>query len=64
MDSGTAVIIGMATATVASAIVQGIFSSMGKQVESSYVDMVCKSCLAVTAITVFTKVIKAITMLG
>jgi hypothetical protein len=64
MEGGTVLIIGMATATVASAVVQGIFNGVGKQTESQYLDLATKSLLAVTAVTVFAKVIKAIASLG
>jgi hypothetical protein len=64
MSSGTIIIIGMATATVASAITQGIFNSVGKQTEAQYLDLATKSGLAVTALTVFIKVIAAIKNLG
>jgi hypothetical protein len=61
---GTKIIIGMAVATVASAIMQGIFSSVGKQTEAQYLDLATKSGLAATAIGVFVKAISAIRSLG
>jgi hypothetical protein len=57
-------IIGMAVATVASAVTQKIFSSVGKMDEAQYLDLATKSGLTVTALTVFAKVIKAIAGLG
>lgn len=58
------IIIGMAVATVASAIMQKIFTSVGKTDEAQYLDLATKSGLAVTALTVFASVIKAISKLG
>ncbi|HYE12241.1 MAG TPA: hypothetical protein VEF53_18885 [Patescibacteria group bacterium] len=60
MSGGTVVVIGMATATVASAITQGIFTSVGKQIEAQYLDLATKSGLAVTCLTIFAQVIKAL----
>jgi len=61
---GTAIIIGMATLTVGSAVTQKIFSSVGKIDEAAMLDLATKSGLAITALTVFTKVIKVIATLG
>lgn len=58
------IIVGMAVATVASAITQKIFASVGKTDEAQYLDLATKSGLAVTALTVFASVIKAISRLG
>lgn len=58
------VIVGMAVVTVASAITQKIFTSVGKTDEAQYLDLATKSGLAVTALTVFAKVVKAIISLG
>lgn len=59
-----AIIIGMAVLTVGSAVTQKIFSSMGKIDEAQYLDLATKSGLAVTALTIFAKVIKALGSLG
>lgn len=64
MDTGSTVIITMAITTVASGITQGILNSFGKSTESSYINFVTLSLLAVTAITIFGKAIKAIASLG
>jgi hypothetical protein len=64
MDGGIIIIIGMASCTVASAVIQGIFNSVGKQTEAQYLDLTTKSGLAITAITIFAKVIKAMSILG
>ena len=57
-------IIGMAVATIASAVTQKIFSSVGKMDEAQYLDLATKSGLVVTSLTAFAKVIKAISGLG
>lgn len=62
MNNG--VIIAMAIATVASAVTQKIFTSVGKVDEAQYLDLATKSGLAITALSVFGGVIKAITKLG
>ncbi len=56
----TGIIIGMATATVASGVTQMIFNSMGKTNEAQMLDLATKSGLVVTALSVFAKVVKAI----
>lgn len=61
---GTKLVIGMAVATVASGISCGILNSLGKNTEAQYMDMATKSGLAITAVTVFTKFIKALSILG
>jgi hypothetical protein len=61
---GTGIIIGMAVATVASAVCQGIFSSVGKQTEAQYLDLATKSGLAATAIGIFVKALSALKSLG
>lgn len=61
---GTGVIIGMAVATIASAICQGIFTSVGRQTEAQYMDLATKSGLAATAVGIFVKAISAIRTLG
>ncbi len=61
---GNTIIIGMAVATVASAVTQKIFSSVGKMDEAQYLDLATKSGLAITALSVFAGVIKAIIKLG
>ena len=62
--NGNTIIIGMATLTVASAVTQKIFSSLGKMDEAQYLDFATKSLLAVTGLSAFAGVIKAITRLG
>jgi hypothetical protein len=57
---GTSVIVGMAVATVASAVTQGILQSTGKQTEAGYVDLATKSGMAVTALTIFAKFVKTL----
>lgn len=61
---GTVIIIGMAGATVASAIFQKIMASQGKMDEATYLDLATKSGLAVTAVTIFATLIKAVKGLG
>lgn len=60
----TSIIIGMAVATVATGITQKILDSLGKTTESQYLDFATKSGLAVTALTTFATVVKALTRLG
>lgn len=57
-------IIGMAVTTVASAVAQKLFSSVGKMDEAQYLDLATKSGLVVTSLTAFAKVVKAIAGLG
>lgn len=61
---GTGLIVGMSVLTVGSAVAQKIFSSVGKMDEAQYLDMATKSALAVTALTVFARVMQAIGGLG
>ena len=61
---GTGIIIGMASATVASAVMQKIFTSVGKSDEAQMLDFATKCGLVVTAVTVFASVVKAIKGLG
>lgn len=56
----TGIIVGMAVATVVSAVTQGILQAAGKQTEAGYMDLATKSGLAVTALTIFTKFIKTV----
>lgn len=58
------IIIGMAITTVASGVIQKIFSSLGKMDEAQYLDLATKSGLVVTALSVFAKVVKSIASLG
>lgn len=57
-------IVGMATGVVASAIVQGILNSFGKQTEAQYVDFGTKCSIGVTSLVVFSKLIKSLVSLG
>lgn len=61
--NSTTIIIGMATTTVASAVLQIVLNGNGKQSEAMMVDSVTKCLLGVTAITTFAKVVKAIATL-
>ena len=54
-----AIIIGMATLTVSSAVLQQIMASTGKVTESQFLDTTTKCLLALTSITIFVKLIKA-----
>lgn len=60
----TGVIVGMATATVASAVTQKIFTSVGKMDEAQYLDLATKAGLATTALTIFATFIKSVAKLG
>lgn len=58
------VIIGMASATVASAVTQKVFSSVGKVDEAQYLDLATKAGLGTTALTIFATFIKTLAGLG
>lgn len=60
----TTVIITMTSLTVASAVAQKIFSSVGKADEAQYLDLATKAGLATTAITIFVGFIKTLSMVG
>jgi hypothetical protein len=58
------IIVGMATGVVASAITQSILNSFGKQTEAQYVDFATKGAIGITALGIFTKLIKSLISLG
>lgn len=57
------VIIGMASATIVSAVTQKIFMSVGKVDEAQYLDLATKAGLATTALTIFSSFIKQVASL-
>ena len=61
--NSTTIIIGMATCTVASAVLQICLNGAGKQSEAQMVDMATKALIGGTALTAFAKVIKVIATL-
>ena len=60
----TTIIIGMATVTVASAVTQKVFMSVGKMTEAEYLDLATKAGLGTTSLTIFATFIKAVANLG
>jgi len=60
----TTIIIAMTVTTVASAVAQKVFSSVGKGDEAAYLDLATKCGLGATALSIFATFIKAIAMLG
>ena len=60
----TSVIIGMAVATVASAITEKILEACGKQNAAMYLQIATVSGLAVTALSIFAKFVKQLSTLG
>lgn len=60
----TGVIVTMSSITVASAVAQKVFSSVGKVDEAQYLDLATKAGLGATALGIFTSLIKAIISLG
>jgi hypothetical protein len=61
---GIGVIVGMVTVTVGSAIGEKILASMQKVDESAMLSLATKSGMAITAITIFAKAVKALLSLG
>lgn len=60
----TGIIITMTSVTVASAVAQKVFSSVGKVDEAQYLDLATKAGLGATALGIFAGLIKAIANLG
>lgn len=59
----TGVIITMSSLTVASAVAQKVFSSVGKVDEAQYLDLATKAGLGATSLSIFASLIKAIATL-
>lgn len=64
MSIGTGVIITMTSVTISSAVVQKVFSSIGKNDEAQYLDVVTKCGLGATSLGFVGILIKAILNLG
>lgn len=64
MKMNSKVIITMSTLTVASAVVQKVFSSVGKNDEAQYLDLATKAGLGATALSIFASFVKALATLG
>lgn len=60
MSAGTVIVISVASATVASAVAEGIMNSLGRQTEAAMLSLSTKSLISVTALVTFAKVIKAL----
>lgn len=60
MTTGTGIIIGMATTTIACGVTSGILNACGRQIEAMYMEVACKSLVACTAVATFVKFIKTL----
>lgn len=59
----TGIIITMTSVTVASAVAQKVFASVGKSDEAQYLDLATKAGMGATALSIFAGLIKAIATL-
>lgn len=61
---GTGIIIGMASLTVGSMVLEAILKKGGRIDEASYVSMTTTALMGITALTTFVKLVKVIKSLG
>jgi hypothetical protein len=58
------IIIGMASVTIGSMLLEGVLNKAGKMEEAKYVGMTTNAGIGITAITTFITLIKALKSLG
>jgi len=61
---GIAVVVGMLVVTVGSSVAESIMNSAGKMDEAKYLNWATKAGMGITALGVFTKLVKTLGSLG